>query len=101
MEGFDAWENPERPPVDAIDCGGVWVSWDSAFNQPGEPLIWHWCSMENRRGDEHPIKPYWAASGVGKHTLVSRDPLHLEPSIYWPDCCGLHGFLRNGHWETA
>jgi hypothetical protein len=38
----------------------------------------------------------------GHHTLVSEDPLHIEPSLLCPDpACGLHGFIRDGKWETA
>lgn len=53
-------------------------------------LFWHWCPPMNR----------WRAAGVAKHTLVSTDPLHLEPSLLWP-CCGKHGFVRAGHWVDA
>ena len=41
----------------------------------------------------------WACTSL--HTLVSREPLHLEPSIGWMACCGRHGFIRNGLWEPA
>lgn len=34
------------------------------------------------------------------HTLVSRDPLHVEPSILCP-VCGDHGFIREGRWVPA
>lgn len=31
--------------------------------------------------------------------LISRDPLHVEPSL---KCiCGFHGYVRNGAWEAA
>jgi len=42
----------------------------------------------------------WVAAGTGKHTLLSREPLHLEPSLLW-SCCGLHGFVRDGVWIPA
>lgn len=40
-------------------------------------------------------KPIW--------TVVSLDPLHLEPSILCrpPYGCGNHGYIRNGLWEDA
>jgi len=33
-------------------------------------------------------------------TLVSLDPLHIEPSLLCHTCGG-HGFVRNGRWEPA
>lgn len=98
----DPWVDPSRPPVDAIDCGGgVWVSWGTSMNRGDEPLVWHWCTRDKWRGRDIPALPRWAPCGVGAHTLVSRDPFHVEPSVYWPDCCGMHGFIRGGRWEAA
>jgi hypothetical protein len=101
---MDEWSNPEHPPVDAIDLGGgVWVSWTGPFQETvdGEvqPLIWHWCT-HRFWNEQHGAntEPGWAPAGVKAHILVSRDPLHLEPSLYWPDCCGMHGFVRDGRW---
>lgn len=34
------------------------------------------------------------------HTLVSRDPLHIEPSILCRSCND-HGFIRDGKWVAA
>lgn len=82
------WSDPAAPPVPATDLGGVWVSWATVFNVGDEPLIWHWCTFEDR----------WKGAGVRAHTLLSRDPLHLEPSLLWDACCGLHGFIRGGAW---
>jgi hypothetical protein len=64
-------------------------------------LVWHWCTQEHWRDRELFSGPRWAASGVGLHTLVALDPIHLEPSLYWPDCCGKHGFLREGRWQEG
>lgn len=54
------------------------------------PWFWHWCSQQDR----------WMAAATGEHTLVSREPLHLEPSLLWR-CCGTHGFVRDGKWISA
>lgn len=54
------------------------------------PHFWHWCTSGGR----------WVGQGTSDHTLVSREPLHLEPSLLW-NCCGLHGFLREGIWSPA
>jgi hypothetical protein len=49
----------------------------------------------------HSGEPRWIWQGTNLHTLVSRDPLHLEASIGWVKCCGRHGFIRNGQWEPS
>lgn len=53
-------------------------------------LVWHWCVANQRYVGQH----------VGKHTLVSLEPLHLEPSLLW-NCCGKHGFIRDGRWTSV
>lgn len=72
----------------------------------GGLVVWHWCEHRlwaGRAGyDEDPAGyRFWAPAGVGAHDLISVDPLHLEASVYWPDCCGLHGFIRDGRWADA
>ncbi|MFC6080946.1 hypothetical protein [Sphaerisporangium aureirubrum] len=65
-----------------------------------DPWFWHWCTG-HAPGDQPPVDAgRWSASGTGLHTLVSREPLHLEPSLHWL-CCGLHGFVRNGYWTPV
>lgn len=54
------------------------------------PTSWHWCAAH----------ACWVDAGTSGHTLVSREPLHLEPSLLW-NCCGLHGFVRGGQWTNA
>lgn len=73
----------------------------------GGLIVWHWCDHRLWAGREHfdahpeEYPSGWVAAGAGLHQLVSADPLHLEPSAYWPDCCGLHGFIRSGAWVDA
>lgn len=72
----------------------------------GGLLVWHWCDHHlwaGRPGYDRDPDGYrmWTPGAVGAHTLVSLDPLHLEPSVYWPDCCGLHGWIRGGVWSDA
>lgn len=101
MTAWDAdWTDPTHPPVDAIRLGDdrVWVSWDSEFNRDDEPLLWHWCT---RRGWGPDASPGWAAAGGSGHDLIQCDPLTLSPSVYWPDCCGMHGFITDGQWRDA
>ncbi len=65
------------------------------------PMFWHWCkSLEGVPEDRKVHEGCWVAAGTSAHTLVSREPLHLEPSLLW-NCCGLHGFVRDGQWTNA
>lgn len=102
----DKWDDPTRPPWDgAVDLGGgVWAVWGAHHGARGSSdldhlLIWHWCTESRWVAEGRPhAEPHWVLAGAETHTLVSRDPLHLEPSLYWPDCCGKHGFIREGRW---
>lgn len=37
---------------------------------------------------------------IGKHTIVSVDPLTITPSLAC-EVCGWHGFVTNGRWVDA
>ncbi len=56
------------------------------------PWFWHWCP---NTGDGR-----WICAAAPEHTLVSREPLHMEPSLLW-GCCGTHGFVHAGQWTSA
>ena len=80
---------------DATNHGSeVWSS--PAVGYVHQLWVWHWCTRELYNG-----VPGWAPGGVGRHTLVSREPLHLEPSVFWRECCGKHGWIRDGQWADA
>lgn len=95
--------SPEVLPDGAIRVGPL-VAWQMMdFGRGPQVYVWHWCDHHlwaGRKGyDAHPEDfVFWVPTGTAAHTLVSIDPLHLEPSVYWPDCCGLHGFIREGRW---
>ncbi|WP_406365313.1 hypothetical protein [Streptomyces sp. NBC_00645] len=74
----------------------VYYGWAGEAN----PMLWHWCAALANVPEEHTVTGPWVAAGTGAHTLVSREPLHLEPSLLW-NCCGLHGFVRDGAWIPA
>ena len=68
--------------------------------------VWHDCTMEldpvraeNARRTDESIG--WGPTGVGTHDLISVDPLHIEASVYWPACCGMHDWIRDGRWIDA
>ncbi len=50
------------------------------------------------RGDS--IHERIAAPSLAKHTVVSRDPLHIEASILCLDC-QIHGHVRDGVWRSC
>ena len=86
-----------------------WTCGDSAHDHGIECLwVWHDCTLEldpeqieNSRKLGVPVSLGWRPSGVGAHDLVSSAPLHIEPSLYWPACCGMHGFIRDGKWISV
>lgn len=104
--GEAAWTDRAEPPhwgtgwrkVEGTDL--LWYTW--LRDGPGDPHLWHWCTAEKwiAEGRQH-TQAHWGLSGTRAHTLVSRDPLTLSPSVYWPDCCGLHGFITAGAWVGA
>ena len=77
--------------------------------QPDGPYpitIWHWCDHRLWAGRDHydahrDEYVRWQPASASAHAIISTDPLHLEPSVYWPDCCGMHGFIRAGVWTDA
>lgn len=65
--------------------------------------VWHDCDLNLRPVDPHWTSRYvgWKPTGVGAHDLISVSPLHIEASVYWPACCGMHGWIRDGRWIDA
>lgn len=87
--------------------------WTSITGEPDEPrtinhlMVWHNCTHSIWRTDptksQGLIDQYdgWQPTGVGAHDLITAEPLHIEASVYWPDCCGMHGFIRDGQWVSV
>ncbi|MFZ5850340.1 MAG: hypothetical protein ACOYY2_02960 [Actinomycetota bacterium] len=100
--GEAAWTDPVRPPAWGMGLTrlagdtAVWVTW--LPEDTTHPHLWHWCSHREWGPD---AESGWGLAGVGAHDVVSRDPLTLSPSVSWPSCCGLHGFVRAGRWVSA
>lgn len=80
------WEGLESADITKV-TDDIYFGW---IDDTADPTFWHWCPSNGR----------WIAAGTMRHELVSRDPLHLEPSLLWR-CCGLHGWVRNGQWQEA
>lgn len=65
-------------------------------------LVWHDCGLILGAGADAPGERYgWRAAGVGLHTVTQVEPLTLVASLYWPECCGLHGWITDGRWVGA
>jgi hypothetical protein len=93
----------DDPPPNWAPCPVTKVTDDLYVGWPdGEamPWFWHWCTGHAPGPGPMVDEGRWMAAGTNKHTLVSREPLHLEPSLLW-SCCGMHGFMRNGRWTAA
>jgi hypothetical protein len=87
------WDTPIQMLNDHIGYGWPGDGLTAAVDDPN-PWFWHWCPAgANGNGR-------WEAQATTEHTLVSREPLHMEPSRLWP-CCGTHGFVRGGEWVSA
>lgn len=50
-------------------------------------------------GPKRPHRHAWGSTSA--HTLVSEEPLTLDPSIGWQECCGRHGYVKGGVWEPT
>lgn len=104
--GDAAWTDRTEPPHwgdGPISLGSdlVWAAW--LPEDTDHPHLWHWCDRSKWLADGRTmdVEPIWALAGTGAHDLVSRDPLTLSPSVYWPDCCGVHGFVTAGVWRSV
>lgn len=97
---------------DAVDLGhGVAYSWSrcgQGAQHPDQPhtidCLWVWHNCQQRLGADT-VAPGdtfgWRPSGVSAHTLVSIDPLTITASVYWPECCGMHGFITDGRYHPV
>ena len=88
----------------------VAYSWTCHYREESDHIhtigclsVWHNCDLNLKPVADHWTSRYtgWQLAGVGAHTLMSLSPLHLEPSVYWSSCCGIHGFIREGKWVDA
>lgn len=82
-----------------IDCG---VASCQALGCPRDiKHLWVWHLCDGSALPNTPMEgwyPRWAPTGVQAHDLVQVEPLTVSPSILWPLCCGLHGYITDGHW---
>lgn len=85
----------------------VAYSWTCKHAAPEQHVIeclwvWHDCdlSLDPARRS---VDGYagWKPTGVAAHTLIQAEPLTIVASVYWPECCGLHGFITAGRWDQV
>lgn len=81
---------PETPIPLSRDIYYCFVEWEGGLRVP---VLAHVCTQSGT--------PRWMWRSANLHTVMSREPLHLEASIGWTECCGRHGFIRGGKWEPA
>ncbi len=118
---MSTFDHMDPAPPNGLELAGPrvayqWVDGPAAERHVGRApegktlLVWHWCdySVWHARAATDPAmhaelipEPHWSATGAGAHDLIAAEPLHLEPSVYWPSCCGLHGWIRGGRWVGA
>lgn len=85
----------------------VWTPPDKRTNPPyvedDDPTEPYGVIVVHRRPDDGKLCAGgvpWAEGVSPRWTLVSEEPLHVEPSVL---CllCGDHGFIRGGTWHPA
>jgi hypothetical protein len=69
----------------------------------GTIRIRHHCDRSQMADDGRSSSPVVCAPALrlgNGHEVISLAPLTISPSVLCRDC-GLHGFIRNGAWESA
>lgn len=101
-------DTAEELPYDGLTRHGPMVASSRVGGGVGinSVLVWHFCTGLIRIELTGPTDisdwyPRWIPAGVRAHDFVSGNPLTISPSIYWPDCCGMHGFLTDGVWADC
>lgn len=91
-EEYNAWIEEKLP----IDLGDDNHRAGCDLFEDGDLDLWwsHRCAIGTRAPARIDI-----TTGQ-RHSLISRDPLHVEPSILCRSC-GDHGFIREGKWVSA
>lgn len=88
--------------VEPTDIGGgvsveLWQLRDGTYGGLFED---HGCSSGGRSAITFDVPGNDHVPRDAKWTVVSVDPLHIEPSLRCT-ICGKHGFIREGRWEEA
>lgn len=85
VERYEKWLRDRCPNKIGEDRYYGWTA-------NGDIFYLHRCNGKLQLGTINVTKPI--------HTLVEREPLHVEPSILC-SACNDHGFIRGGAWQSA
>lgn len=110
----DSWHGSDDPLViHGLDLGsGVWLQpFTASYAPEGDcagGIVWHvHADGEPCGGSIYFLQdPSDSAAAVRQRergqvwTVESWDPLTISPSVLAKGC-GLHGFIRNGRWESC
>lgn len=71
--------------------------------KPGDPDGDHSCTCPLPDGEctEHTSLDRWQLSACDLHTVVTVEPLTLDPSLGCENGCPSHGWIRQGRWTPA
>lgn len=81
-------------PSDPHTVVGEGVALSHVVGYPNGLLVWHLCTYEGG----------WVATGSRLHTVTDADDfskVSFHPSLFWSDCCGLHGWIKEGRWSSV
>lgn len=92
----------------AVDLGNdVMYSWsrcdfpDDVHHVHTIDCLWVWHKCTQALDPENWMGVGWHPAGVGAHTLIQVEPLTITASVYWPACCGMHGFITDGAYQPV
>jgi hypothetical protein len=94
VQGWNLPGTPEDAPEGTMRLGPKVALGTLDINGNTEVGIWHWCDHSIDGQSE----PEWRANRLKRHTIITVSPLTLSPSVWFDDCCGLHGWVRDGVW---
>lgn len=78
------------------------LNWSNHHHTIDCLMVWHDCGQTLGPETVAPGDRFgWRPTGVRAHTLVQVEPLTITASVYWPDCCGKHGFITDGAYRDC
>lgn len=87
-------DNPPADPKSDLTrvSESVVIEWGDCL------YVWHWCAHVGQGA----VDSRWVRSGTKLHDVTyGPEGVTFNPSVYWNECCGLHGWIRNDAWIPA
>lgn len=70
----------------------VYVEWSDRI------YVWHWCTTVGQGA----VDSRWVQMGTSRHEVqYSTAGVSFSPSLYFNECCGLHGWIKHDAWVPA